>query len=214
MREWRVIAVLLAVIVLLSVVLGIKIMKSRSNDQIQVSNNKDYSDTVSDYQEKLNTKDTQSTYLEILSIQEKTIKKSIGLIILVTVHVLFFVLVNYKIYTKLGITGSIVTLYIILSIAQLFVEYVLGSTISSIVDIAVLIVQLILLIKQYQIIGINPALLLLGFIPLVGVICVFVVGIIATCKLADYFNKGTGFKLGLIFLPFIFLPILAFSNDE
>ena len=37
--------------------------------------------------------------------------------------------------------------------------------------------------------------------------------IVAHFKIAEKFGKGTGFALGLWFLPVIFYPILAFSKD-
>ena len=37
--------------------------------------------------------------------------------------------------------------------------------------------------------------------------------IVAEFKIAEKFGKGTGFALGLWFLPVIFYPILAFSKD-
>jgi hypothetical protein len=50
--------------------------------------------------------------------------------------------------------------------------------------------------------------LVLLFIPIVN----FVVSIIVTVALATRFGKGGGFAVGLIFLPVIFLPILAFGS--
>lgn len=52
--------------------------------------------------------------------------------------------------------------------------------------------------------------LLLMFVPVVNV----VIGVIILLDLAKVFGKGTGFGLGLIFLPFIFIPILAFGSDR
>ena len=49
---------------------------------------------------------------------------------------------------------------------------------------------------------------LLMLIPLVN----FVIMIIAIVALAKNFGKGVGFAIGLIILPFIFFPILAFSD--
>ena len=40
----------------------------------------------------------------------------------------------------------------------------------------------------------------------------FVVGIIMIVALARNFGKGVGFAIGLIFLPFIFYPILAWGD--
>ena len=48
------------------------------------------------------------------------------------------------------------------------------------------------------------------FIPCVGVI----IAIILCIELAKVFGKGAGFGLGIAFLPFIFLPMLAFSDAQ
>jgi len=48
------------------------------------------------------------------------------------------------------------------------------------------------------------------FIPLLNLIF----GIIATLAFAQNFGKGAGFVVGLIFLPFIFYPILAFGDAK
>jgi uncharacterized membrane protein YoaK (UPF0700 family) len=50
--------------------------------------------------------------------------------------------------------------------------------------------------------------LILLIIPVVN----FVVGIIVALGLAERFGKGGGFGVGLALLPFIFYPILAFSD--
>ena len=52
--------------------------------------------------------------------------------------------------------------------------------------------------------------IILLFIPFVN----FVVGIIVILALAEKFGKGTGFALGMIFLPIIFFPILAFGDAQ
>lgn len=49
--------------------------------------------------------------------------------------------------------------------------------------------------------------LLLYIIPVANII----VSIVVTLDLAKRFNKGTGFGIGLILLPVIFYPILAFD---
>lgn len=50
--------------------------------------------------------------------------------------------------------------------------------------------------------------LLLMFVPLVNV----VIGIIIIFDMAKVFGKSTGFGFGLLFLSFIFIPILAFGD--
>jgi hypothetical protein len=50
--------------------------------------------------------------------------------------------------------------------------------------------------------------LLLMFVPVVNI----VIGIMIVFDLATVFGKGTGFGFGLLFLSFIFTPILAFGD--
>lgn len=42
----------------------------------------------------------------------------------------------------------------------------------------------------------------------------FVILIMLSIRMARSFDKGAGFAVGLIFLSFIFIPILAFGSDE
>jgi len=48
------------------------------------------------------------------------------------------------------------------------------------------------------------------FIPFVNVIVWYII----LNELSKSFGKGVGFTLGLIFLPFIFYPILGFDNSQ
>ncbi len=52
--------------------------------------------------------------------------------------------------------------------------------------------------------------LLLVFVPFLN----FVIAIIVYIDLAKSFGKGVGFAIGLLLLPFIFFPILAFGDAE
>lgn len=61
----------------------------------------------------------------------------------------------------------------------------------------------------FQIAGYSGWTVLLLLVPIVDVIISFTVYL----KLAESFGRGTLFGLGLIFLPFIFLPIMAFSKN-
>jgi hypothetical protein len=49
---------------------------------------------------------------------------------------------------------------------------------------------------------------ILMFIPIVN----FVIAILVALGVAQQFGKGAGFAIGLILLPFIFYPILAFGD--
>lgn len=69
----------------------------------------------------------------------------------------------------------------------------------------------------YKIIGLSPWLLLIyfaAFIPVIGFIAILVLVIVSTNYLSKSFGKGTGFTVGLIFLPQIFQLILAFGSAE
>lgn len=66
------------------------------------------------------------------------------------------------------------------------------------------------IVVMLKIIG-KPVWWIVGFlIPIVN----FVVAILLSVGLAKVFGKGTGFAIGLIFLPFIFVPILAFGDAK
>ena len=52
--------------------------------------------------------------------------------------------------------------------------------------------------------------LLLFFVPIVNL----VIGILTLLALAENFGKGAGFAMGMLFLPIIFYPILAFGSAE
>lgn len=66
----------------------------------------------------------------------------------------------------------------------------------------------------FQISGLSPWLLLIGLIPGLGQMALGIIGIIATFRLATAFGKDVGYGFGLLFLPFIFYPILAFGDAK
>lgn len=49
---------------------------------------------------------------------------------------------------------------------------------------------------------------------LIGLIAIIVLSILDTIRLAKVFGKGDGFIVGLIFLPVVFYPILAFGDAQ
>lgn len=70
------------------------------------------------------------------------------------------------------------------------------------------------IVVKYQIAKVNPLLIILLFIPIINFVATIVLGIIVNINLAKVFGKGGAFAVGLIFLPIIFLPILAFGKAE
>ena len=70
------------------------------------------------------------------------------------------------------------------------------------------------LVVMFQIVGMNPWLILLLIVPFVNFVATPVLMILTYVKLAKAFGKGTGYAVGLIFLNAIFMPILAFSDAQ
>lgn len=62
----------------------------------------------------------------------------------------------------------------------------------------------------FEIVGMNGWLFLLLLVPIANI----VIFIMYNIKLAQVFGKGTGFIIGLIFLPNIFTLILAFGSSQ
>ncbi len=52
-----------------------------------------------------------------------------------------------------------------------------------------------------------------GLIPLLGLLIVLAAGFYVILKFVQSYGKDVGFAIGVFFLSFIFLPILAFSKD-
>lgn len=52
----------------------------------------------------------------------------------------------------------------------------------------------------------------LAFIPCIGGLIYIVLHVIASLELAKRFGKSDGFGVGIILLPIIFIPILAFGD--
>jgi hypothetical protein len=66
------------------------------------------------------------------------------------------------------------------------------------------------ILVELEIVGRPWYWLLLMFIPVVDI----VLGIIVLFRMSKVFGHGTGFGFGLLFLSFIFLPILAFDESK
>lgn len=70
------------------------------------------------------------------------------------------------------------------------------------------------IVVMFQIIGLNPWLLLLYLIPVVNFVVAIVFSIMQASRLSKAFGKGTGFAFGLFFLNAIFLLILGFGDSK
>ena len=69
-------------------------------------------------------------------------------------------------------------------------------------------------VVMFQIIRLNPWLLLLYLIPVVNFVAAIVFSIMQASRLSKAFGKGTGFAFGLFFLNPIFLLILGFGDSK
>lgn len=70
------------------------------------------------------------------------------------------------------------------------------------------------MVVLFQIVGMNPWLLLLYIVPFVNYVASIVLIIMLGIKLAKAFGKSSGFAVGLIFLNTIFMLILGLGNAE
>ena len=52
-----------------------------------------------------------------------------------------------------------------------------------------------------------------AIIPILGIIALIVISIMDHIRLAKVFGKDTGFAVGLVLLPIVFLPMLAFGDS-
>lgn len=209
MKEWKSVWILLGITIVLGIILGIKIINNTPEKQLDEFKQQ-YEEQVSD-EEKT---EQQSSIENAVKIMNESSEDFLGLIVICGGIILFYIFVSYRIYYKLGINTLLLKLHIILPIVTVISAVTIRSEIISVLlAIVTVIINIILTIMMYKAIGVSPWLLLLGFIPMIGTILTIIVSIVVVCKLADYFGEGLGFKLGLIFLPFIFLPILAFSAE-
>jgi len=133
-----------------------------------------------------------------------------------------------KLYKELGISDLISSFPIIINILFIIVALFASSSSSSgfLMVLAVIIAIIVSLMflacecSYLKALGFSPAWAFISFVGIIPVIGKFlsiiasiayiIISILACCKLADLFGKGILFKLGLIFLPFIFFPILGY----
>lgn len=72
------------------------------------------------------------------------------------------------------------------------------------------------MIVYFQVCKINPwfiLLYLLAIIPIIGFFVLFGMSLWTSISLGNAFNKSGGFIVGLILLPIVFVPILAFGSS-
>jgi hypothetical protein len=102
-----------------------------------------------------------------------------------------------------GVLGLIYLAVVVLMIASMWVIFTKAGKPgwAAIIPIYNLVVLL-------EIVGRPIWWIVLMLIPFVN----FIVGILLTVDLAKSFSKSVGFAIGLLFLPFVFAPMLAFGD--
>ena len=75
------------------------------------------------------------------------------------------------------------------------------------------IIPILSTVKLCSIVGISGWFILVGLIPGIGTIGVLILNIVICYRLAKMYDKSIGYVLGLLFLPFIFYPLLGFSQS-
>jgi hypothetical protein len=110
----------------------------------------------------------------------------------------------WKVFVKAGQPGwaAIIPIYNIVILLQ-----IIGRPIWWLIPFFLPIITSIL-----AVIGLPPSVLL----PINVLLCVpsFVFWIMVCLRLARVFDQSSGFGIGLLFLPFIFLPLLGFGDAE
>lgn len=201
MKEGRVIAVLLVIIVLFSVILGIKITNNMPEKQkAEITNNYNINNNTNN---NVNTtvKDEATQLLndyfkgrEKYYEREEKLEKYSEIYSKISLWVI--IVSSYIIFYKLGIDSKLIKKTVIVNVGMFLPIPIVGFILSII--FLVLYVKLLLEFgKELEITT------LMCFIPFV-----------IQWKLGTYFGKSTLFKLGLLFVPVIFFPILALTAES
>jgi len=125
----------------------------------------------------------------------------IGIIIILTI---FSLAGLWKAFTKAGVAGwkAIIPIY------NLAVILKLGNN-SSAWSLAILLLPFAVIVEEAA----SPV-SLIDELAFLLTYCSFSVVVLAVRGLAEKFDKGFGFTLGLVLLPFIFWPMLGFGGVE
>lgn len=192
MKGWRVPLVLLAVVILLGVILGVKVMNNTPEKQLAelknnyVVNNKVEMSVEDEVKELFNQAlQREQEYYEKQEEQKRSEE------LFVTISTIVIIISFYIMFYKMDLDS------------ELFKKSIKWALLMIILNVIAFIVWFVLFIK-----------LLLKFGKELGIstwMCF--VPFIVTWKIGDYFGKGTIFKLGLIFLPIVFFPILALTAE-
>ena len=224
----NIIVVLLLIILIASIILALQITGVIKPDQKPISNTDTNTNTEINDNENYEY-ENQKSYEEI--IEKYTRMETMSNVIPIVVYIVVIGL-NIGIcmlYKKLDIPDIIVKFNFIWPILSAISAFSSG-VLQSVLEIASFIFGVMGLWYYFKAVGmsgwwailpIGASLLsifaifgiFLSIIILVGFVSFIIAYIISNIHLAKIFEKGTGFTIGLVLLPFIFQPILGFQRN-
>lgn len=122
---------------------------------------------------------------------------------------IFYIICYWKIFTKAGMPGW--AIFVPIYNAYIYTKILKRP---SWWLVLYFVPNLISLVLSTVINSMPDMIFLLLAVSIILYIAIIVLSIIDTVKLAHVFGQDSGFAVGLIFLGFIFIPILAFGSAE
>ena len=219
MKDGRVILLLLSIIILLSVILGVKILNNTPEKQREKIYKK-YSETMEESNKNSNSGEFDFDFY--FGEEEKSwidnFKATPLGIVTAFIVIIVMIIGNVQLYNKLYISHELIRINIIsilIYIASTILAIVPISLILNIVlpilslgaIITYIVTAIMIEYKLFHTLDTSFLFILLIFIPVIGSI---LLNIIIGIRLANKFDRGNLFKIGLCILPNVFRPILGF----
>lgn len=241
MNKWKeekgitVIAILLIIIAILGIIMAVKLIQPKEN--INDNNElKSYNELVSE-QKRKEQKEKREQWEKEYKVMKTTSKTANVITSIISLGISIALGIGTaKLYEKLHLSKAIVTftwMYPIIAVISEFLPGILESIIMFIAGI----IGVISLGNYFKALGMSFAWAILPFVSLIciafgitsmimsnisilallglaGIIAFIIAYIISNIKLAKVFERGIGFTVGLVLLPFIFQPILGYQKEN
>lgn len=124
-----------------------------------------------------------------------------------------------KLYTKLNFPSYVIKIYFLVPILGV-ISILLPSILPVIFSVLSFLVALVASWYYFKAVGMSSwwaIVPLSGIIPIIGIVGIisfYIAFIISNIRLGKMFQKSKFFIVGLALFPFIFQPILGYSNDS
>lgn len=232
------------IIVLIGIILLLIIaFMAKTQQSTEITTNETVTETVAiDNEEKISDEEKINQLEDIMNdFTKKNERRKIFVGISSLIFGGFLLWCLYKVYAKVGANGIMVKTAFVFNLLILIIRVFPNITatfkitgLSTVVFFAfftALVYTAIISFANYQFykkIGVNPQgamiplyMTLASVIPIIGQIIILILGIailyyyiVAGIRLASFFEKSGLFAAGIIIIPFVFIPILAFSQEE